>query len=220
MAGLLFVILGFLGHAHELRLEGGESALATWILGHERLLLGSSVVIFALAAISDYFDGYVARRWDLHTDFGRIVDPFADKVMVCGSFVLLIPIQGSHVAPWMVVVILSRELLVDGLRGFAESRGVAFPSMWAGKVKMFVQSVAIGWVLLSLAFFPQAAWGSTLALVLVIGAVVSTLYSGLGYVYHARKVLGSDSISTLASDEAPALADAPSAPSEPVGGRS
>jgi CDP-diacylglycerol--glycerol-3-phosphate 3-phosphatidyltransferase len=206
LAALLFVFLGLVGHAHSAT-GGDPGAVVTWVRDYESLLLTICTVIFFLAGVSDFLDGYVARRWDLQTDFGRIVDPFADKVIVCGAFVLLIPVKGSHVAPWMVVVILARELLVDGLRGFAESRGVAFPSLWAGKVKMTVQSLAIVWVLLTLAAFPTTAWANTLGSVLVVAAVISTIYSGGIYLYHARGVLGSDQISvkdTSAKDMAAA----------------
>ena len=190
LALLLFVILSLVGHAQGA--SAGAAGVAGWVLARERLLLTGATVIFWLAAFSDFLDGYVARRWSLQTDFGRIVDPFADKVVVCGAFVLLTPIKGSFVAPWMVVVMLARELLVDGLRGFAESRGHAFPSRWAGKVKMAVQSLAILWVLMTLAAFRGVAWAEWTSFVLVILTVIATVYSGLSYVYDARRLFADD----------------------------
>lgn len=196
LALALFVILGLLTAAQSA--PPLADGLYAAIRGRERLLLGIGTVIFTLAALSDMLDGYVARRWSLQTDFGRIVDPFADKVTVCGTFVFLISLKGSPIAGWMVVVILARELLVDGLRGFAESRGVAFPAVWAGKVKMFFQSWCIGWILLSLAAFPEQDWARWLGLLFLAITIASTLYSGAVYVFLARKVLRADQIASPA----------------------
>jgi CDP-diacylglycerol---glycerol-3-phosphate 3-phosphatidyltransferase len=213
LAAALFVILGLVTAAQQ---SPEPSEFLKSVGSRERLLFGICTVIFVFAAFSDMLDGYVARRWNLQTDFGRIVDPFADKVTICGSFVFLISLKGSPIAGWMVVVILARELLVDGLRGFAESRGVAFPSQWAGKVKMFIQSICIGWVLLTMAVWPSQSWAIYTGLALALGTIASTLYSGGIYVFHARKVLAADQISAP-SGEAPAIPKAPQAsPPEPV----
>src|SRR5581483_4182226 len=100
---MLFVVLHVIGWfpthlppagAAEATLEW-EGRLALWAQGHERLLLNLGAVIFILAAISDILDGQIARRWNLTTDFGRIADPFADKVVVIGAFLFLVPIAGS-----------------------------------------------------------------------------------------------------------------------------
>ena len=121
-------------------------------------------ILFIAAALSDILDGYLARKWGVVTDFGRVMDPFVDKVLVLGAFVYLaspkfaepewsrafgIEPQGGEincatgVASWMVVVVLARELLVTSLRGVLEARGVAFAADWSGKLKMFAQSAAI-----------------------------------------------------------------------------
>ena len=215
LALALFVILGLVTAAQQPHLSGDASPLVEWVGPRERLLLGICTVIFAFAAFSDMLDGYVARRWSLQTDFGRIVDPFADKVTICGSFVFLISLKGSPIAGWMVVVILARELLVDGLRGFAESHGVAFPSVWAGKVKMFCQSCCIGWILLTMAAFPSAAWAAWIGIALIVITIASTLYSGAIYVFLARKVLGAAQISAPPNESTrvPALENSPKAAS-------
>ncbi|MGE0713430.1 MAG: CDP-diacylglycerol--glycerol-3-phosphate 3-phosphatidyltransferase [Planctomycetota bacterium] len=192
LAVCLFGVLWLVGGAQATPPEAG--GLWGWARDYERLLLGTGTVMFLVAAISDFLDGYVARRWNLQTDFGRIFDPFADKVIVCGSFVLLLPLRGSPVAPWMVVVILARELLVDGLRGFAESRGVAFPSQWAGKVKMTLQSWAIGWSLLTMAAFRGQPWAEGFALFCVVLALIVTVYSGASYVWGARALLSGEEL--------------------------
>jgi CDP-diacylglycerol--glycerol-3-phosphate 3-phosphatidyltransferase len=124
----------------------------------------AAFILFIAAALSDILDGYLARKWGVVTDFGRVMDPFVDKVLVLGAFVYLAspkfaepewsrafglePQAGetncaTGVASWMVVVVLARELLVTSLRGVLEARGVAFAADWSGKLKMFAQSAAI-----------------------------------------------------------------------------
>lgn len=103
-----------------------------------------AAALFIAAALTDAADGYLARRWNAVTPFGRVADPFADKVLVLGAYVLLAapPLApGSGVQPWMAVVILARELLVTSLRGVYEARGVAFAAGLSGKVKMVIQSI-------------------------------------------------------------------------------
>jgi len=176
-----------------------QGSLWQAIADNERLLLNLGLGIFVTAAISDVLDGHIARRWGLTTDFGRIVDPFADKVIVCGTFVQLVPLEGSRVESWMVVLILARELLVDGLRGFAEAKGVAFPAMASGKAKMFSQSVAVGWILFTMANLGGVSWSGALVTALLWTVVVVTLYSGVVYVLHARKVLGAETLAAETS---------------------
>ena len=124
----------------------------------------AAFILFIAAALSDILDGYLARKWGVVTDFGRVMDPFVDKVLVLGAFVYLAspkfaepewsrafgiePEPGAincatGVASWMVVAVLARELLVTSLRGVLEARGIAFAADWSGKVKMFAQSAAI-----------------------------------------------------------------------------
>lgn len=124
----------------------------------------AAFVLFIAAALSDILDGHLARRWGVVTDFGRVMDPFVDKVLVLGAFVYLAspkfaepewsrafgmePSVGAinsatGVASWMVVVVLARELLVTSIRGVLEAQGIAFPADWSGKLKMFAQSAAI-----------------------------------------------------------------------------
>lgn len=115
------------------------------------------LVLFIVAAATDVLDGYLARRWGATSVFGRVMDPFADKVLVMGAFIMLAgpaftaPTDDARrhwmnvagVAPWMVAVILARELLVTSIRGVFEAGAVSFPANWWGKVKMIVQSGAV-----------------------------------------------------------------------------
>lgn len=124
-------------------------------------LLNSAFVIYVIALVTDFLDGYLARRWKVEGAFGRIVDPFCDKILVLGSFAFfagknfVIPDEAfehapgfvaktiTGVVPAVVVTMLARELLVTAIRGAAESAGHKFGAEMAGKVKMVVQSVTI-----------------------------------------------------------------------------
>ncbi|MEL6796931.1 MAG: CDP-alcohol phosphatidyltransferase family protein, partial [Planctomycetota bacterium] len=112
--------------------------------------------------LTDAADGYLARKWNAITRFGRVMDPFADKILVLGALVLLAgprfddagtPLAGF--TGWMVVVIIARELLVTSLRGLAEGSGIDASANWSGKIKMVLQSVAVPAVLLSIALLDQ-----------------------------------------------------------------
>ncbi len=142
-------------------------------------LLLSAAGLFIVAAVTDALDGYLARKWNAVSKFGRVMDPFADKILVLGAFVYLASpaftvldpftgaqarlVQLSGVAPWMAVVILARELLVTSVRGFFESQGIDFSADAAGKAKMILQSVTVPLVLVLLAtadvsYYSMASW--------------------------------------------------------------
>lgn len=175
-------------------------------------LLVAALVVYVIAAASDVVDGYLARKWNVTSAFGRIADPFVDKVIVCGGFALLAgrnfvypdqPVSelersmpqwlhggmASAVQGWMVVVLVAREFIISGIRGFSESQGLAFPATPAGKIKMVVQSVAISAIILQLAVFTHAPWAIVLKIALVWLTVAITVLSGLSYVRRASKLL-------------------------------
>jgi len=187
LAAVLFVILQAIGWAQTP--DAAKSELAREVLARRSLLLNLGAAIFLLAAISDILDGQIARRWNLTTDFGRIADPFADKVIVSGAFLFLVPIAGSGVSAWMVAVIVARESLVDGIRGFAEARGIAFPASFWGKAKMVAQSATITWILLLLANAPDNPTAQLAIRILIAFTIFATLFSGLLYVLKARTLL-------------------------------
>ena len=105
-----------------------------------------ALIIFAVAAGTDWVDGYYARKYDQVTQLGRILDPFCDKIIICGSYILLSvqmrDIQAEslglsvQIAGWMAVVVVGRELLVTALRGFIEQHGGDFSAKFSGKLKM------------------------------------------------------------------------------------
>lgn len=186
---VFFALLGWSG-----KLMATEGALPESFFYDAPSLLRTGFVIFLIAAITDTLDGQIARAWQLETDFGRIADPFADKVIICGAFVFLSGFPESYIRPWMVVVVLAREFLVNGIRGFAESRGVKFGADKSGKAKMFAQCVAVGVAVFYLGAWPATnseapAWADILFRVSTYLAVGLTIFSGMLYIGRARRVL-------------------------------
>jgi CDP-diacylglycerol---glycerol-3-phosphate 3-phosphatidyltransferase len=185
-------------------------SLVVFVLIPLRLYL-PALVIFILAASTDWVDGYWARRYGQVTKLGRMFDPFVDKIIICGTFILLaaeqlaageaqraaghLPEHLYGIVPWMAVVVVGRELLVTALRGFIEQSGGDFSANFAGKLKMVFQCVAAGASLVALMYFARdpgdrlPAWIFWTMLVSVWLAVLSTIYSGAGYVLAAAKYL-------------------------------
>ena len=108
-----------------------------------------ALVVFVIAAITDYFDGYLARKVYGESAFGKLMDPLTDKVLVCAAFVSFVELR--LVPAWLVVVIISREFLVTGLRLLAANKGTVIPAGQWGKHKMVWQLVAVIALLLGLA---------------------------------------------------------------------
>ncbi len=163
----------------------------------------TAFVLFLVAVGTDWLDGYYARKYNQITTLGRILDPFADKVVICGTFIFLLVAPRMQNAPWglrawMVVVIVGRELLVTALRSFLEERGSDFSANLSGKLKMVLQCVAAGSALVYLHYPPlvdQAArsaapqWVYWFTIVSIWLAVILTVYSGAIYVWIAYKLL-------------------------------
>jgi CDP-diacylglycerol---glycerol-3-phosphate 3-phosphatidyltransferase len=155
--------------------------------------------LFLIAAGTDWFDGYFARKYGQVTTLGRILDPFADKVIICGTFILLAAVPELTKMPWglqawMVVVIVGRELLVTALRSFIEERGGDFSARMSGKWKMLLQCVAAAtclfWLSYETAKQPAPEWCHWLLIVSVWSALVLTVYSGAVYIRAAVRRLG------------------------------
>lgn len=151
------------------------------------LMRDLALATFVLAGLTDLLDGYFARRWAALSDFGRIADPFVDKILICGAFIFFINQKDPdvRVQAWMVVVIISREFLVNGLRSFAESRGVPFGATILGKLKMCIQFAAVCWILVFLAHLPSLHWAGIVTSIVVWTTVVVTAASGVSYVWMA-----------------------------------
>ncbi len=154
------------------------------------------IILFLAAAATDFLDGYLARKYNLITVFGRIMDPFADKLLICGCFIYLSAIPelripgGIH--PWMAVVIFGREMLITSLRAAVEKSGGDFSAKWIGKWKMALQCVAVPACLLFL-IAPKCPFLKIVMLLSLWGTILITLYSGIDYIIKASKMLKSSS---------------------------
>jgi len=151
--------------------------------------------LFVFAASTDALDGYIARKYGLVTTLGRILDPFADKIIVCGAFVFLLGMESkgldSGVNGWMVVIVIAREMFVSALRGLLEEQGRDFSADWTGKIKMVMQSVAVTASLLSLSPHLDSEAFRQLRDILLWSAVVLTAYSGAAYLGRMIRMLKS-----------------------------
>jgi len=210
LAGVFFALLGF----YQYERRGASSPN----------LLNVAFIIYCVALVTDFLDGYLARRWKVEGAFGRVVDPFVDKVLVIGSFIFfagknfIIPVAATDpaskyvvytitgVAPWMVVVILARELLVTSFRGLGESAGQNFGAAFSGKVKMTFQSATILVVLVYVNYFapyqdqwPPERYFRYFRDFCVWGTVAVTLLSGLAYVRRAMVVFAKHSQPVMAA---------------------
>ena len=167
-------------------------------------LLNTAFAVYLIALFTDFLDGYLARKWKVEGTFGRVVDPFVDKVLVLGSFIFFagknfVVQEGvasvvktiTGVAPWMVVLILARELLVTTLRGMSESSGKDFGAEFSGKLKMVLQSTTILVILLYVNYFERAGgaaewYARHVRDGFIWLTIVVTLLSGWSYVRRAR----------------------------------
>ena len=149
----------------------------------------SALIIFVIAASTDWMDGYWARKYGQVTKLGRIFDPFVDKIIICGSFIALAEVAGSGVASWMATIVVARELLVTSLRGMIEGSGGDFSASQLGKWKMVLQCVAIVAVLLGLIYGSEVGWLATAGQALLWAAIALTIYSGYDYSVRAARVI-------------------------------
>ena len=186
---LVFAVMGELSPEGQLELLG-------WSTSMQRALQ-VCFWLFVLVAATDYLDGWLARSGGHVSVFGRIADPFVDKVLILGVmiFMAVMPWSKGYIPAWLVVVILARELLVTGLRGYVESIGREFPADRFGKVKMVVQCMAVGGVMFVHAYAWREGLGRALDLLvraLVVITLVTTLGSGLSYVRKTQRILAEE----------------------------
>lgn len=136
-----------------------------------------AIVVFAIAAFTDFLDGYIARKQQIVTDFGKFVDPVADKLLVLCAMIMLCYRQ--IMLSWVVCLILSRELCVDGLRMIAVGKGKVIAAGKLGKLKTVSQIILVLWLM----FTRQPVLGTSnyVGLVLTVWVVVITLWSGVDY---------------------------------------
>ena len=159
-------------------------ANAWWLAG---------LLVFVLASLTDWADGFLARRLGQLSALGRSLDPLVDKVLVGGAFIFLIPVKESELTPWMVTVVVGRELLITGLRGIMEAQGVKFGADMLGKIKMVLQCAVLIVVLANMWLLKQGwsepwrqgMWCLQIGLIYVM--LLATVLSGGQYILKAVK---------------------------------
>jgi CDP-diacylglycerol--glycerol-3-phosphate 3-phosphatidyltransferase len=158
------------------------------------------LVVFAVAAITDYLDGYLARLHNLHSTLGRNLDPLVDKVLMCGVYISLLPLghKDGWLQPWMVTVVVARELIITSLRAYLENAGARFGADWLGKVKMGLQCAAVFAIFVAL---QVPHWFDTKTVTefmnwvrdaLIYAMLAATLLSGLQYLWRAAMLYRAD----------------------------
>ena len=166
------------------------------------------LAVFAIAALTDWLDGFLARKQGLASTLGRNLDPLVDKVLICGAYIFLLPFGmkdgDSWLAPWMVTVIVGRELIITSLRSFMENRGATFGADWLGKLKMVLQCAALFAIFGSLWTKPTddaapifsenfVGFIESVRDGLIWAMLAATALSGLQYLWRASSLLRVDS---------------------------
>jgi CDP-diacylglycerol---glycerol-3-phosphate 3-phosphatidyltransferase len=142
-----------------------------------------AVIIFLVAAITDVLDGYIARSRNLITNFGKFMDPLADKLLVCAALVAMV--GTGDLSSIVVIVIISREFIVTGFRIVAASSNIVIAAGFWGKIKTIIQMVMIVWVMLRI----DNPYYAIFSDVLIVSSVVLTIISGFEYIYKNLDVL-------------------------------
>lgn len=198
VARLLLSLVFFTMLAFAPRIGGADDELR-----QTTLYLNIATFIYVVAAATDFLDGYLARKWNVVTAFGRVVDPFVDKILVLGAFIYFAgpafiggnpPASLTGVTPTIVVILLGREFLVTTLRSVAEGAGTSFAAAWTGKLKMVLQCVTIFVVLMYVNYRPLLlrvdgeVWGRALRDCCVWITVAVTVLSAWTYVQRSIAV--------------------------------
>lgn len=145
----------------------------------------AATIIFILAAITDMLDGHIARKYNLVSNFGKLMDPLADKLLVMSALVCLVEL--GDIAAWMTVVILAREFAVTGLRQVAVEKGIVIAAGVTGKIKTITQMIAIPLLLLD--NWPFNYIGIPMDQIFLWIAVAMTIISGTEYFVKNRQLL-------------------------------
>jgi CDP-diacylglycerol--glycerol-3-phosphate 3-phosphatidyltransferase len=157
----------------------------------------AALIFFSFASLTDFYDGFLARKHQQITDFGKLMDPIADKILILAAFLAFVQMQ--LISAWMVVLIMSREIIITGLRLFAVTRGKVLAAETAGKHKTVSQMVAIFTILLFLIFREVMqrfySWPNHIGIYFNIGiwlimliTVVLTLISGISFLWRQKNL--------------------------------
>lgn len=146
----------------------------------------AAVVIFIVAALTDMLDGHIARKYNLVTNFGKLMDPLADKLLVMSALICLA--QTGDVAGWMVIVILGREFIITGMRQVAAAQGIVIAAGTTGKIKTITQMIAIPLLILENWPFSLLAVNVPMDVIFLWIALVMTIVSGTEYIVKNKQL--------------------------------
>ena len=153
------------------------------------LMLGwrvAATVIFIAAAFTDLLDGKLARKMNLVSDFGKFMDPLADKLLTMSAFVCFVGL--GDIPAWMVIVILGREFIITGMRQVAAAEGIVIAAGWSGKIKTVCQMIAIPLIMLNNWPFSLLPFPCPMDQIVLWAAVVMTIWSGAEYMIKNKQV--------------------------------
>ena len=156
------------------------------LIGGEGNLRFLALAIFIIASLTDTLDGYLARRDNLITDFGKFMDPLADKLLVCAALVCLVDMD--RLPAWVLIIIISREFAISGFRLVASDNGIVIAAGWWGKAKTVVQMLM---TIVLIANFGGAF--VVIEQILIWAALILTVVSLVDYIYKNKQVLGMQS---------------------------
>ena len=157
-----------------------------WQNGENRTFRMIALALFIIASLTELLDGKIARKYNLVTNFGKFMDPLADKLLVCSALICLIELNA--LPAWMVIVIISREFIISGFRLFASDNGVVIAASYWGKFKTTFQMVSVVLLILDI---PALAFVTTICVWI---ALLLTIVSLVDYIYKNHKILTEGSI--------------------------
>lgn len=143
-----------------------------------------ALAVYIIACVSDTVDGYIARHYDQVTNFGKFMDPLADKMLVLSAMCYFV--EAGQMAGWMVAIVLFREFAVSGLRMVAVEQGLVIAAAWSGKIKTTVTMFGLGLMMVAPVWWPSA--GEMVNLIVSWLIVITTLYSGVEYFVKNKSV--------------------------------
>lgn len=155
-----------------------------------------TVIIFLVASITDFFDGYIARKNNLVTTFGKFLDPIADKLLVLSAMLMLV--ESGIIPAWIPIIIVAREFIVSGIRMLAAGDGTIIAASWLGKIKTVSQMIAITFAFLGNSAFLDFTSGELVGSELIINvlmslgmlvAVAATIWSGIDYFIKSKDIV-------------------------------
>ena len=185
---------------HPENAANGAGGLLYYFYKLDELAILPSLIFMGVGAMTDFFDGQIARKKNLVTNLGKFLDPLADKLLTCTGFIILLEqnaqnqILSGGVAPkllcwWMVIIILAREFMVTGIRLLAAGQGKVIAASWYGKIKTTLQFITIIFLLAGGAVYVEgsnlyniATWYDIVAKILIVAMLAVTIFSGYDYV--------------------------------------